>query len=230
MPATSSGVPTRPSGTDPSTASFRSGIVEDEGHHLARKRSGGNGIDGDPLGGQRRCELAGEHVDRGLARPVREVLATRHHESVDRSDVDHPGGVTVRRRGPQTRQQRLGEHEHALDVDVEDLVETGGGEIVDRRTPRRSGVVHQDVQPGRHLGDPRDEALDPLLGGQVGGVCVTRPRPGGGQFGRGLLARLGLAGGDDHGRPGQDESLRDHPADTPRTSGDHHGLACDVEQ
>src|SRR3546814_8619799 len=61
----------------------------------------------------------------------RSVLRTRHHESVDRSDIDHARGIFRRGCRPQLRQQLLRQEEDCLDIDVENLVEACGRKIVD---------------------------------------------------------------------------------------------------
>ena len=57
-------------------------------HHLRRKRSGGDRVDGD-LGGQRLGEVSGELVHGGLGGGIGERVHRRHVDAIDRSDIDH---------------------------------------------------------------------------------------------------------------------------------------------
>src|SRR5581483_162699 len=100
--------------------------------------------------------------------------------------------------------------------------------LLERLAPRRSGVVHQDVERALTRCDLAREALALGLRREVGryGDAFADLR----QLGRHVVADLGLAGGDVHLHARFHEAPGDHQSDAARASGDERGLALDVEQ
>jgi hypothetical protein len=83
---------------------------------------------------------------------------------VDAGDVDHH----PRRAGVQEPADRLaGAQERAPQVDGEDLVEVGAGQLVRRPGALDAGVVDQHVQPAEPGGRLPDHADDVVLVGDV---------------------------------------------------------------
>jgi hypothetical protein len=136
--------------------------------------------------------------------------------------------VVVGGGGLQQRQERPGEEERRLEVEVEHLVPGRAGELLQRRAPRGAGVVDEDVDPllgAAHLrGQP--DALG--LGGEVrrdaGDVAVLP------ELGDGLRHGLGLAGGDVHRSARLQQPAGHHQPDAPGAAGHDGDLAGQVEQ
>ena len=78
---------------------------------------------------------------------------------------DHAGPL----RGQKSADRRAGAQERAAQVDREDLVEVGGGQLVGVLRDLDPGVVDQDVQPPILAYHPVEHLVDGLLVGHVGG-------------------------------------------------------------
>jgi hypothetical protein len=141
------------------------------------------------------------------------------------------GCETNARGGPgrlQQRQERPGQEERRLEVQVQDLVPGRGGKLGQRRAPRGACVVDQDVDP---LLGPADLFGQPqafLLAGQVGGHRQRHAVLG--QLGHRGLPGLGPARADVHRSPGLQQSPRHHQADPAAAAADHGHLPGQVEQ
>ena len=227
VPPMSSGEPMRPrrhAGLDRSPSRR---VVEHERHHLRLEGTRSDGVDRDVLADELAGQVAGQHVHAGLRRAVREVVGGRHGDAVDRADHDDPGGILGGSRRSRRREQRLGQEERRLDVEIHHLVEAGLGELVDRGTPGGAGVVDQDVHPILVLVDGTDETTHLVGVAQIGGdrdALAALQRVGRG------IARLGLPGRDVDPHPVVDERLGDHESDPPRSAGHHGHLAAHTEE
>src|SRR5215472_1635950 len=105
------------------------------------------------------------------------------------------------------RQERPGQEERRLQVEVNDLVPGRGGELRQRRTPGRTGVVDQNVQGLFPLADQSGQAQALRLG-----------------------AGIGLARADVHAGSGLQQAARDHQPDPAGSPGYHGCLSGQVEQ
>src|SRR4029077_11300119 len=104
-----------------------------------------HGVDGDVPGPEFAGEYAGELVQAGLAGRVGVCVELGHAQAVDAADVDHPGRVIGRAGRLEQRQERPGQVERRLEVEVDDLVPAVGRELLERGAPVGAGVVDQDV-------------------------------------------------------------------------------------
>ena len=122
----------------------------------------------------------------------------------------------------QQRKQRLGQREHALDVDRQDPVPRRQRKLLQRRTPVGTGVVDQRVDAlltRRQGGGERLDALDGAEIGRNGVHLAVRAQ----LLDRGVEVGL-LAAADVDPDAAADESFRDHLADAASATGDDGDL------
>lgn len=168
---------------------------------FGRERTARDAVAGDPVPAEAAGEVAAQVVQRRLRRRVRERLVRGHTQALHRADlrraprpsaptsraqsstdgahVDDPRRVPERAAVPpalrggsaEEREAELGEREHALDVQREDLRPRRVRVVVDARAPRRACVVDEDVQRGLARGELLRE---PLRLGELLQVCGQR--------------------------------------------------------
>jgi hypothetical protein len=177
-------------------------------------------------------ELAGEHpgelVQAGLAGRVGVDGKLWYLQAVDAADVDHPGRVVGGSSRLEQRQERPGEIERRLEVEVDDLVPGATGKVRQGRAPGGAGIVDQDVDS---ILGPADLGGQPdafLLAGQVGREGYHAAVRG--ELGDRGLPRLGLARADVDRRSGLQQAARHHQADPAGSPGDDGDLAGEIEQ
>jgi EmrB/QacA subfamily drug resistance transporter len=203
-------------------------LGQGDGHHLGLERARGHGVDGDVPRPELAGQDPGELVQPGLAGRVRVGAELRHAQRVDAAHVDHPGRVIGRPGRLQQRQERPGQEERRLKIQVHDLVPGRGGKLGQRRAPVGAGVVDQDVNP---LLEPADLGGQPdalLLAGQVGRYRQDHAVLG--QLGDGGLPGLGLARADVDRSPRLQQPPRHHQPDPAAPAADDGDLAGEVEQ
>jgi hypothetical protein len=130
------------------------------------------------------------------------------------------------RRGLEQRIERLRQEEGAFDVEVHDLVPACFGELFERRTPSGACIVDEDIELRLALRQRRGQRLAAF-------DCrdVHRQRDAvGAQFGRGLLAGVGLARVDINFGACRDKALGHMATEILRSAGDKRDAAFKAEQ
>ena len=102
-------------------------------------RAGGDRVDRDAARPELLGEVARQHFDRALHRRIGRIAGQGEAREAAR-DIHDPAAV-----GDQ-RQQRLGEEEHAFEMDVHQPVEIGFGRFGERRVDADAGVVDEEVE------------------------------------------------------------------------------------
>lgn len=182
--------------------------------HLAREEAGRDGVDRDVSRTELDGQVASQVQDGRLAGrvPVRSLLPQRPDAQTGHARGDEHTARVLRARGlAQQRREHPDRVEDGLDVQIHDLGERRIRVCVEGLAPGRPRVGEEDVHAVRVLPDLREERLDALDVGRVGG---DGDRDGAGREVRegveglaGGLAGGGFAGGDeDLGGPGLEES------------------------
>ena len=144
-PAMSSGRPMRPSGDD--RAIVVAEVAQRRGHHLRLERSGRDRVHRDVLAA--RAGARGGGVNWWIAALLDEYEYVSSIgtwiASIEPMLITRAGSSAVAGR-LELRQQRPGEEERRLHVEVEHLVPRVGRELGERRAPGGARVVHEDVR------------------------------------------------------------------------------------
>jgi hypothetical protein len=193
-------------------------VVPRRAIHLGSERAGSDRAHHDEVLHEVRGHAAREEDQGRLGCLIGVGLERIEPDPVDRSDVDHLGRALRAGGFRERRVEGLGQKERRLDVQVHDLVPAVLWELVERRSPGRARVVHQNVElgfAGEVVGGERATAVE---GGYV--VWDGDAAAGARELASGGGTLLGLARGDVDLRAGREEAGRDHLPDPARPSGD----------
>ena len=156
-PATSSGLPSRPTGICGRIFELRMSS-RDRRHHLGADVAGRDGVDGDALLRDLERERLGEAVHARLRRRV-VGLAERALRAVHRRDVDDAAPVAL----DHAVDDLLAHVEQAVEVGPHDRVPVDLVHLLEGHVARDAGVVDQDVDRADlalHLGDRARARVD----------------------------------------------------------------------
>lgn len=132
-----------------------------DGQSLALGRTGGNGIDSDPVLGQLDRPGTRQLFQGGLGRPV-VGTARVGAMAVGAGDVDDRALAAA-----QVRQRCLGEHGRGNDVEVEQVGDARACHLVERDTCSRASVVHHHVKLLPSVDRRTDDQLRGMLQANV---------------------------------------------------------------
>src|SRR5882672_5077732 len=142
--------------------------------HFRDEESRREGVDANvlrpPFGAQ-----GARHVDDGsLGGVIGDRSAARGvmtEQSLDRGNIDH-GSFALRKK--RRACYSFGEQEQAGDIEVNDLVPSFERILFGRSSPRRTGIVDQDIDPAELRHDPLDDSVRGIGAAEISGERMRR--------------------------------------------------------